>query len=205
MQSVFGSSQNFYPKRYLDSAMLKDPKNNEIADGPLSKTEFAQQSTEKLENQETTEEQTTSATSYASSVVGDFANKNDNYLYDAYWNLYKKDFEESNKDCKPNEIANLSQRSVDNANKKITDKDEAEEHLKDFTEKLVEELKAMNMYNDSVKNAMEYVENNFKWDKYFETYPSSNANKLERVYLDALTTLLYTNRIASKFLAYGNL
>ena len=205
MQSVFGSSQNFYPKRYLDSAMLKDPKNNEIADGPLSKTEFAQQSTEKLENQETTEEQTTSATSYASSVVGDFANKNDNYLYDAYWNLYKKDFEESNKDCKPNEIANLSQRSVDNANKKITDKDEAEEHLKDFTEKLVEELKAMNMYNDSVKNAMEYVENNFKWDKYFETYPSSNANKLERVYLDALTTLLYANRIASKFLAYGNL
>lgn len=205
MQSVFGSSQNFYPKRYLDSAMLKDPKNNEIADGPLSKTEFAQQSTEKLENQETTEEQTTSATSYASSVVGDFANKNDNYLYDAYWNLYKKDFEESNKDCKPNEIANLSQRSVDNANKKITNKDEAKEHLKDFTERLVEELKAMNMYNDSVKNAMEYVENNFKWDKYFETYPSSNANKLERVYLDALTTLLYTNRIASKFLAYGNL
>ena len=205
MQSVFGSSQNFYPKRYLDSAMLKDPKNNEIADGPLSKTEFAQQSTEKLENQETTEEQTTSATSYASSVVGDFANKNDNYLYDAYWNLYKKDFEESNKDCKPNEIANLSQRSVDNANKKITDQDDAEEHLKDFTEQHVEELKAMNMYNDSVKNAMEYVENNFKWDKYFETYPSSNANKLERVYLDALTTLLYTNRIASKFLAYGNL
>lgn len=205
MQSVFGSSQNFYPKRYLDSAMLKDPKNNEIADGPLSKTEFAQQSTEKLAIQETTEEQTTSATSYAGSVVGDFVNKNENYLYDAYWNLYKKDFEESNKDCKPNEIANLSQRSVDNANKKITDKDEAEEHLKDFTEKLVEELKAMNMYNDSVKNAMEYVENNFKWDKYFETYPSSNANKLERVYLDALTTLLYTNRIASKFLAYGNL
>lgn len=205
MQSVFGSSQNFYPKRYLDSAMLKDPKNNEIADGPLSKTEFAQQSTEKLAIQETTEEQTTSATSYAGSVVGDFVNKNENYLYDAYWNLYKKDFEESNKDCKPNEIANLSQRSVDNANKKITDKDEAEEHLKDFTEKLVEELKAMNMYNDSVKNAMEYVENNFKWDKYFETYPSSDANKLERVYLDALTTLLYTNRIASKFLAYGNL
>lgn len=205
MQSVFGSSQNFYPKRYLDSAMLKDPKNNEIADGPLSKTEFAQQSTEKLAIQETTEEQTTSATSYAGSVVGDFVNKNENYLYDAYWNLYKKDFEESNKDCKPNEIANLSQRSVDNANKKITDKDEAEEHLKDFTEKLVEELKAMNMYNDSVKNAMEYVENNFKWDKYFETYPSSDANKLERIYLDALTTLLYTNRIASKFLAYGNL
>ena len=205
MQSVFGSSQNFYPKRYLDSAMLKDPKNNEIADGPLSKTEFAQQSTEKLAIQETTEEQTASATSYAGSVVGDFVNKNENYLYDAYWNLYKKDFEESNKDCKPNEIANLSQRSVDNANKKITDKDEAEEHLKDFTEKLVEELKAMNMYNDSVKNAMEYVENNFKWDKYFETYPSSDANKLERIYLDALTTLLYTNRIASKFLAYGNL
>lgn len=205
MQSVFGSSQNFYPKRYLDSAMLKDPKNNEIANGPLSKTEFAQQSTEKLAIQETTEEQTTSATSYAGSVVGDFVNKNENYLYDAYWNLYKKDFEESNKDCKPNEIANLSQRSVDNANKKITDKDEAEEHLKDFTEKLVEELKAMNMYNDSVKNAMEYVENNFKWDKYFETYPSSDANKLERIYLDALTTLLYTNRIASKFLAYGNL
>ena len=205
MQSVFGSSQNFYPKRYLDSAMLKDPKNNEIADGPLSKTEFAQQSTEKLAIQETTEEQTTSATSYAGSVVGDFVNKNENYLYDAYWNLYKKDFEESNKDCKPNEIANLSQRSVDNANKKITDKDEAEEHLKDFTEKLVEELKAMNMYNDSVKNAMEYVENNFKWDKYFETYPSNDANKLERIYLDALTTLLYTNRIASKFLAYGNL
>lgn len=205
MQSVFGSSQNFYPKRYLDSAMLKDPKNNEIADGPLSKTEFAQQSTEKLAIQETTEEQTTSATSYAGSVVGDFVNKNENYLYDAYWNLYKKDFEESNKDCKPNEIANLSQRSVDNANKKITDKDEVEEHLKDFTEKLVEELKAMNMYNDSVKNAMEYVENNFKWDKYFETYPSSDANKLERIYLDALTTLLYTNRIASKFLAYGNL
>ena len=205
MQSVFGSSQNFYPKRYLDSAMLKDPKNNEIADGPLPKTEIAQQSPEKFETKETTEEQTTSATSSARSAVGDFANKNENYLYDAYWNLYKKDFEESNKDCKPNEIANLSQRSVDNANKMITNKDEAKEHLKDFTERLVEELKAMNMYNDSVKNAMEYVENNFKWDKYFETYPSSNANKLERVYLDALTTLLYTNRIASKFLAYGNL
>ena len=205
MQSVFGSSQNFYPKRYLDSAMWKDPKNNEIADGPLPKTEIAQQSPEKFETKETTEEQTTSATSSASSVVGDFVNKNENYLYDAYWNLYKKDFEESNKDCKPNEIANLSQRSVDNANKMITNKDEAKEHLKDFTERLVEELKAMNMYNDSVKNAMEYVENNFKWDKYFETYPSSNANKLERVYLDALTTLLYTNRIASKFLAYGNL
>ena len=205
MQNVFGSSRNFYPKRYLDYAKLKDPKNNEIADGPLPKTEFAQQSPEKFETKETMEEQTTSATASASSVVGDFANKNENYLYDAYWNLYKKDFEESNKDCKPNEIANLSQRSVDNANKKITNKDEAKEHLKDFTERLVEELKAMNMYNDSVKNAMEYVENNFKWDKYFETYPSSNANKLERVYLDALTTLLYTNRIASKFLAYGNL
>lgn len=205
MQSVFGSSQNFYPKRYLDSSMLKDLKNNEIADGPLPKTEIAQQSPEKFETKETTEEQTTSATSSASNVVGDFANKNENYLYDAYWNLYKKDFEESNKDCKPNEIANLSQRSADNANKKITNKDEAKEHLKDFTERLVEELKAMNMYNDSVKNAMKYVENNFKWDKYFETYPSSNANKLERVYLDALTTLLYTNRIASKFLAYGNL
>ena len=52
---------------------------------------------------------------------------------------------------------------------------------------------------------MVYIKNNFKWDKYFETYTSSNANKLERVYLDALTTLLYANRIASKFLAYGNL
>ena len=201
MQNVSGYSQNFYLRKFMAPTKQKISQLNEIAESPLQETKSAQRKPAEPKVQEETTKQTTSATASTNNNTGLVnKNKDENYLYGAYWNLYKKDFKESNKETKPNQIANRSQRSVDNAKKIITDKYKAKEHLKDFTKMLVEELKAMNKYDDSVKKAIEYIENNFKWDKYFKKYPSSSANELELNYLIVLNTLLIPNSIASDFL-----
>ncbi len=200
MQNVSGYSQNFYLRKFMAPTKQKISQLNEIAESPLQETKSAQRKPAEPKVQEETTKQTTSATASTSNITSRAVIWDKNYLYEAYHSIYRKDFEESNKETKPNQIAKCSQRSVNNAKKIITDKDKGKEHLKDFTKMLVEELKAMNIYDDSVKKAIEYIENNFKWDIYFEKYPSSTANELERNYLIVLNTLLIPNSIASKFL-----
>lgn len=120
-------------------------------------------------------------------------------LYKAYWTMYQKDYEQTNVNTDPNSFARVSQMSYDNSKKIITSETDAKAHIQTFMDKLIEELKNSGNYTTEMQDAIKYVQDNFRWDLYFEDNPNKNANTLELKYLQAIAAYL-ANDIASKYL-----
>ena len=193
MQSI---STNFSNKSLISILQNKKTQNeNQAQNSPELHKKAGE--TKTVEKKDETQEPL-SATTSATSKNNEDIKKED--IWRAYWSIYSKDFINSNHNTNANEISNCSKRSTENQNKKITNQNEGKAHLKDFVNILCEELKLSNKYNASVAKAIEYIEANFDWDKYFEKYPNANANTLERTYIGILSSLMDRNEIGSIFI-----
>lgn len=164
---------------FINTGMNRLGQGKGISYSDRNKTKAKDEDNTNVENQAFTKEVETPSANNSSP-------KDD--LYKAYFDMYQKDIEQSNVGVGTNEIGHVSQRSFDNKNKIITNETEAKEHLQDFMEKLIAELKDAGKYDDNMQAAIKFVSENFKWDLYFEKYPANNANKLELIYLQSLAS-----------------